>query len=1220
MSTTRILIVEDEAIVARDLAQQLTEMGYDPIAQVASGEESIVLAGRLRPDIVLMDIQLAGTMDGITAAKNIREQFAVPVIFLTAFHLDATLDHAKQADPFGYIIKPFETRELKAAIEMALYRHQAETRFREQQEAISAILKTARDGFSLTDMAGRFLDINDAFCRLIGYSRDELLQMSISDLEVDLSQAEILEFLDNVRQSGSASADRRIRHRDGRLIDVDLRVNYLSFSGGRVFGFYRDITDRKRVEEERTASLKVLEIINSTNQLHELMKAAILLLRDWSGCESVGIRLRQDNDFPYFETSGFPAEFVKAENQLCITDDSGQPLKDSAGNPILECMCGNILCGRFDSAKPFFTPQGSFWTNSTTELLASTTEADRQARTRNRCNGEGYESVALIPLKVGNTTYGLLQANDKRRDLFTVERIALLERLGGSLAVALAHRIAQQKIAESESKFRSYVEHSPLGVAVVDRTGNYIDVNPAMVELMGYSQSELLQLRVSDMQTPEMKQNGESRFGMLLDQGKYSGKILLQKKDGTRFWCLLHSVAIGEDLFLGFHQDITEHVEMEEALRAGAAKFRAIADYTVGWESWIGEDGRLKWVNPGVEIMTGFTIEECRAMADYPLPLIAEEDRPKMAKQFETIHDESEGRSFEIRILHKNGTKRVGMVAWQPIRSETGQQMGYRASIRDITSLKNAERRIVISEAELKAIYDNVPILMCLLDEDRRVVRLNRTAAQFSERSETELIGLHGGEFLGCIHALDDPRGCGFGPDCDECPLRKAVQDTIVSGESHTLVEAKVGLTREGKLKHFCINASTARLDIEGQVRILLCITDVTARKQLEAQYLRAQRLESLGTLASGVAHDLNNVLSPLLLGGAMLEETLADDESRSVLAAMMDAVRRGSDTVRQLLTFARGGESERTLVQSNHLLKEIVRLLKQSLPKTIQIYTDSSPNLNTLIVDPSQLHQVLMNLSVNARDAMPAGGVLSITAENFTLDADLAPLLHPKAVPGAYVVFKVSDTGTGIEPEALDRIFDPFFTTKPQGQGTGLGLATVLGIVENHGGFILVDSRLGEGTGFSVYLPAASQKNEAQEPFRNPKELEGRGELVLVVDDEPSIGRLVRDVLRRHGYQALVAESAPAALELFHDNRESVRVVITDMMMPFMDGCKLIARLRAQDPLLKIVAFSGLTTDSKREEAVAAGANAFLSKPMEAAQLLTVLRDFMRPDIEQTQ
>jgi PAS domain S-box-containing protein len=1220
MSKTRILIAEDEAIVARDLAQQLTEMGYDPIAKVASGEESIALAERLRPDIVLMDIQLAGRMDGVAAAKTIREQFAVPVIFLTAFHADATLDHAKQADPFGYIIKPFEPRELKTAIEMALYRHQAETRLREQQEAMSAILKTALDGFSLTDMAGRFLDINDAFCRMTGYTREELLQMSISDLEVDVSPAEVLVFLDEVRQSGSASSDRRIRHRDGRLINVDLRVNYLPFSGGRVFGFFRDITDRKRVEEERAANLKILEIINATNQLHDLMKATNLLLRDWSGCESVGIRLRQDNDFPYFETSGFPPEFVKAENKLCITDDRGQPAKDGDGNPILECMCGNILCGRFDPAKPFFTPQGSFWTNSTTELLASTTEADRQARTRNRCNGEGYESVALIPLRVGDTTFGLFQANDKHRDRFTVERIALLERLGSSLAVALAHRIAQLKIVESETRFRSYVEYSPLGVAVVDRTGNYIDVNPAMMELMGYSRSELLQLRVSDMQGPEEKQKSGSKLEILLAQGKYSGRLMLQKKDGSQFWCHLHAASVGENKFLGFHQDITEYVNMEEALRAGEAKFRAIADYTVGWESWIGEDGRLKWINPGVEKMTGFTIEECQAMADYPLPLVAEEDRPKMVKQLETIHSESAGRSFEIRILHKNGKKRVGMFAWQPIHSETGQRMGYRASIRDITSLKDAERRIVISEAELKAIYDNVPIIMCLLDKDRRVVRLNRTAVHFSGRPEMELIGLHGGELLSCIHALDDPRGCGFGPDCEECPVRKAVQDTIESGTSHTLVDAEIGLKRDGKLKHLCINASTARLDIEGNVRVLLCLTDVTARKQLEAQYLRAQRLESLGILASGVAHDLNNVLSPLLLGGPMLEDALADDDSRSVLAAMMDAVRRGSDTVRQLLTFARGGESERILVQSKHLLKEIGRLLKQSLPKNIQIYADSSPNLNSLIVDPSQLHQVLMNLSVNAKDAMPAGGVLSITAENFTVEDDRAPLLHPKAVPGTYVVFKVSDTGSGIAPEVLDRIFDPFFTTKPQGQGTGLGLATVLGIVENHGGFILVDSRPGEGTVFSVYLPAASQKREAPELSRDLKALDGHGELVLVVDDEQAIGRLVRDILSRRGYRALMAGSAPAALELFHNNRETIRVVLTDMMMPFMDGREFITQLRALDPLLKIVAFSGLATESKKEEAASAGANAFLNKPMEVAQLLTVLRDLLRPGIERTQ
>jgi two-component system, cell cycle sensor histidine kinase and response regulator CckA len=241
----------------------------------------------------------------------------------------------------------------------------------------------------------------------------------------------------------------------------------------------------------------------------------------------------------------------------------------------------------------------------------------------------------------------------------------------------------------------------------------------------------------------------------------------------------------------------------------------------------------------------------------------------------------------------------------------------------------------------------------------------------------------------------------------------------------------------------------------------------------------------------------------------------------------------------------------------------------------------------------------------------MPDGGVLSITIENVTLE-DESRHLHPKAVPGAYIVFKVSDTGSGIPPGLLDRIFDPFFTTKPQGKGTGLGLATVLGIVENHGGFVLVDSQPGTGTVFSVYLPALPYGKENDQEASKLVTLQGHGEQILIVDDERGIRQLIHGVLERHGYRALMAGSVPEALELYRMHGHSIRIVLTDMMMPFVDGRDLIAQLRAMNPFLKIIAFSGLATDSARDEVLAMGANAFLTKPVESVQLISALHELL--------
>jgi PAS domain S-box-containing protein len=1204
MSKTKILIVEDEAIVARDLSMHLKELGYDPIACTQSGEEALSLAERLHPDLVLMDIQLMGPLDGVSAAQKIREQLSLPVVFLTAFTGEAILDRAKQAEPFGYIIKPFESRELKTAIEIALYRYKAEKEIQDQREAMSAIIRTAIDGFIMTDMDGRFLDVNDAYCRMVGYSKEELMKKSFLDMTADDSAEDILEGARQLIQKKFITLERRHRCRDGSFIHFELSANYLPASGGRIFSFLRDITDRKCVEAERLATLRLLEIINRSRSLHELMRSVTLLLRDWSGCDAVGIRLRQDDDFPYFETRGFPVDFIKLENQLCLYGPDGQPIRDENGNPLLECMCGNILSGRFDPSKPFFTPHGSFWSNATTELLATTRDTDRQARTRNRCNGEGYETVALIPLRVGETTYGLLQLNDKRPGQLSLEKISLLEHLGDNLALAVAHRTEMENVIKSERKFRSYVDNAPVGIAIVDRAGRYHEVNPSMTELLGYSSQEFLEMRLFDLRVSTHISENQHSFDILKERGAHSVEIQMKKKDGTPIWVFMHAVQLAEDRFLGFHIDIT--------------------------------------------------------------------------------------------------------------------------------SRKKMEQRLILNEAELMSIYDNVPIMIGLLDEDSRMVRLNSAAVHFTGLPESDLLNRRCGEIFGCVHSLNYPWGCGYGSHCQECALNKAIRNTIQKGDRAVFVEIEINRKSQGQIKKHWINGSTARLNIQGQVRVLLFVEDVTEhvlsikrireqaalldvshdaimvsdlqgrvqylnkaaqelfgwnsedaeatackdilspasdrqweimfentmtggswngelllhskmdqqivldsrwtlvrdangnpqsvlivssditnRKQLEAQFLRAQRFESLGFLASGVAHDLNNILSPILMGGSVLESVLSDEENQSILTSMMEAVRRGSDTVKQLLTFARGGEGERILVQPRHLLKEIGRLLKQTLPKNIQVYTDFSPNLNNVHADPSQLHQVLMNLCVNARDAMPDGGVLTIAIENCNLGED-ALMMHPKAVKGDYVVFKVSDTGCGIAQEVIDRVFDPFFTTKPQGQGTGLGLATVLGIVHGHGGFILTDSLPGKGTTFRIYFPAMPHGIDKPAPVQESTAMQGQGEMILVVDDEAGIRRLLRGVLERRGYKVLIAESVMEALELYRKHQVEIRVVLTDMVMPFVDGNDFIVQLRAIDPFLKIIAISGLATHSQKNTIMTTGANVFLRKPLEIEQLMIALRDLM--------
>jgi signal transduction histidine kinase/ActR/RegA family two-component response regulator len=380
-------------------------------------------------------------------------------------------------------------------------------------------------------------------------------------------------------------------------------------------------------------------------------------------------------------------------------------------------------------------------------------------------------------------------------------------------------------------------------------------------------------------------------------------------------------------------------------------------------------------------------------------------------------------------------------------------------------------------------------------------------------------------------------------------------------------------------------------------------------RELTRERELRSQRLESLGALAGGIAHDLNNILSPLSISTFLLRSKVSDPSSQETLDTMEEVIERGGQLVKQVLSFARGVEGDRVHVDLKQVLRDVIGILKETIPKSIEIKYSVAESVGAALVNPTQLSQVLMNLCVNARDAMPQGGDLEITVETARLD-ELYAELAPDAKPGRYVMISVRDSGTGIPPQLIDKIFDPFFTTKEQGKGTGLGLSTSLGIVRSHGGFISVYSEPGTGALFKVYLPAPDDGAEATEREEQPEPPAGDGELILVVDDEEPIRRVTRGLLEAFGYRVVTASDGGEACALYRQKRDDISAVLTDMMMPVMDGAALIAELRRLNPLLPIIASSGLTEAGKEEQARSLGAQKFLSKPYTSAGLLWALRE----------
>jgi PAS domain S-box-containing protein len=398
--------------------------------------------------------------------------------------------------------------------------------------------------------------------------------------------------------------------------------------------------------------------------------------------------------------------------------------------------------------------------------------------------------------------------------------------------------------------------------------------------------------------------------------------------------------------------------------------------------------------------------------------------------------------------------------------------------------------------------------------------------------------------------------------------------------------------------------------DNEGRPKSVLAInTDITERKKIEAQFMRAQRMESIGTLAGGIAHDLNNILAPIMMSIDILKLTAQDPQAKTILETIEVSAKRGADIVRQVLSFARGLEGARTEVQPKHLLKDLETIIKDTFPKNIRLQFSVPNDTWTILGDPTQVHQILLNLCVNARDAMPNGGNLTISVENCTLgDAYVAMNIQAKA--GRYVNIAVTDSGTGMPPGVVDKIFEPFFTTKELNKGTGLGLSTVMAIVKSHDGVINVYSEPGKGTTFNIYLPAMEISSEARKEQSEKASLpRGNGETILLVDDEASILVITSQTLQAFGYRVLTATDGAEAVAIYAQHRHEISVVLTDMMMPIMDGPATIRALTKIDPEVKIIAASGLNANAEVAKATGAGVKHFLTKPYTAGTLLKTLR-----------
>lgn len=811
-----------------------------------------------------------------------------------------------------------------------------------------------------------------------------------------------------------------------------------------------------------------------------------------------------------------------------------------------------------------------------------------------------------------------------------------------SFAISVANLVAlmltQCARAQSEARLRAIVEHEPECVKIVDLQGRLVDMNPAGLRMVEVDErSEVIGKPVANIVHPADREvfmdlhdrvsrgeTGQTRFRVIGVRG-------------TERWMETHSTPLREadgtlSGVLSVTRDVTEQTRTENvmlqvarsvSLPIGEGFLDELTRHMVEVLSATGgalvlldpaQPGRLRTRtfvfngriidNVSYEI-AGTPCEQVVAGVARVFPRGIRELFPHDAMLGEYRLEAYVG----APLLDQQGTviglasvfhgapianPELALSALQIFAARAAAEIGRQA----------ASSELQASQRQQRLILDSVGEGILGLDISGRIVFENRVAQLLLGWSEGEMIGRSSHALM--HHHRDDGRPY---PE-EESPIHRTLRDGAVRRiEDESFFRKDAG---SFPVEYVC---SPVRDGVGAITGAVLSFRDITGRKRMEQHLLRSQRMESIGTLAGGIAHDLNNVLAPILLAIGLLKAGEADEGRLTILSRIEGSAQRGADLIRQVLSFARGVEGKPATVNAALLAHDIERIVHDTFPKNIAFDLAASPDLWRIHADPTQLHQVLMNLCVNARDAMPKGGRLTLALANMTVDEGYASL-HPEAKPGRYVVIKVEDNGMGMSRDIQDRIFEPFFTTKEIGKGTGLGLSTVLTIVRSQGGFITLYSDPGQGARFTVHLPAIFASAEAPAATAaRPGLRRGCGETILLVDDEATIREVGKQILERFNYRVLLASDGAEAVALFTEHRAAIALVVMDMAMPVMDGPATIAALRALDPEIRIVGSSGLTSYGELTRTEGLALDGFIPKPYAAEAMLSTLAEVLSAD-----
>ncbi|HOO37975.1 MAG TPA: PAS domain S-box protein [Deltaproteobacteria bacterium] len=760
--------------------------------------------------------------------------------------------------------------------------------------------------------------------------------------------------------------------------------------------------------------------------------------------------------------------------------------------------------------------------------------------------------------------------------------------------------LKEKALQETEERYRSLFERSFDAVYLHDFNGRFLDASDSALNMLGYTREDIATLNfaslISEDQIPLARQSLEELYRT--GTQKIPVEFHLRCKDGSYVWVETNGSILyrnGEPCAVqGIARDITKRKETEEALRRSEARYRVLAENSsdVIWTMTL--EGVFTYVSPSVQALTGFTPDEVLqiSLEKYVVPeslsLILRELEMQLSMPAEK---RSSSQVLELRQYTKDGSIIDIETTTTWILDDSGEPVGLQGSTRDISDRKKAEDALRQSEERFRDLAELLPETVYETDENGKLTYVNQIS--FKKFGYTQEDFEQGVSVFDMLIPSDHEKGM------------KNIE-RIKEG-THLGLSEYEALRSDGSTFPSLVH-STAILKDGKPSGLRGFLIDISEKKNLEQQLVRAQKMEAIGTLAGGIAHDFNNLLMGILGNVSLMQmDKTMSETQRERLKNMEQYLQRGSDLARQLLGFARGGKYEVRPTNIGAFIQNSAELFGRT-KKEVHIHCKFDDDLWTVEVDQGQIEQVMLNLYVNAWQAMPGGGDLFLSAENDYLDMNC---VKPHGVkPGNYVKISVTDTGVGMDAATRDRVFEPFFTTKERGRGTGLGLASAYGIIKNHGGFITVESELGVETTFTFYLPA-SQRPVETEPVKI-EEIKQGNETVLLIDDEEMITKVGAEMLVNLGYNVLPANGGREGIEVFRKNSSRIDLVILDMIMPDMGGKETFERLKDIDPSVKVLLSSGYSLGGPAKEIMERGCAGFLQKPFTIEKLSKRVRSVL--------